>query len=300
MSGDGTTVAAIKVAVLGTGIMGAPMAANLLAAGFPVTVWNRSAEKARALVARGAASAPDARSALETVDIAITMLADGPTVDAVLFGPDHAAHALRPGGLLIDMSSIPPATARTLAERLAARGIGYLDAPVSGGEVGAKAGTLAIMAGGTQADFDRALPVFAPLGRATRVGPAGAGQVAKLCNQAIVGITIGAVAEALLLAEAAGADPRAVQAALAGGFADSRILQIHGGRMIDRTFVPGGKVSTQLKDMATIVGLAREHGLELPFSELTRGLYETLVGRGDGGKDHAALFLEIAARNGRG
>lgn len=287
-----------RIALLGTGIMGAPMAANLLAAGFPVTVWNRTADKAAPLAEKGARVAADPASALAVADVAITMLADGPTVDAVLFG-SAAVAALRPGALVIDMSSIPPATARDHAARLAARGVGYLDAPVSGGEVGARAGTLAIMAGGAEADFDRAASVFLPLGRAVRVGPAGAGQVAKLCNQAIVGITIGAVSEALLLAEAAGADPRAVQAALAGGFADSRILQLHGSRMIERTFVPGGKVTTQVKDMETIVALARENGLDLPFSELTRTLFAALADRGEGARDHSALFLEIAARNGR-
>lgn len=289
----------MRVALLGTGIMGAPMAANLAKAGFAVTVWNRTAEKAKPLEALGATVAADPSTAVAGADAVITMLADGPTVDAVLFGPGGAAAALADGALVVDMSSIPPATAKVHAARLAERGRGYLDAPVSGGEVGAKAGTLAIMAGGTAADFARAAPIFAPLGKATHVGPAGSGQVAKLANQAIVGITIGAVAEALLLAEAAGADPAAVRQALMGGFADSRILQVHGNRMVERTFVPGGKVSTQVKDMATIVGVARDLGLDLPFSELGRTLFTALEARGEGLRDHSALFLELAHRNGR-
>lgn len=287
-----------RIAFLGTGIMGAPMAGRLLDAGFEVTVWNRTADKARPLVDRGARSASDPAEAARGADLLITMLADGPTVDAVLMDGGAAA-ALGPGSLVIDMSSIPPDIARTHADRLSAQHVGYLDAPVSGGEVGAKAGTLAIMAGGTAEDFARAQAVFAPLGKAVHVGPAGSGQIAKLCNQAIVGITIGAVAEAVLLAEAAGADAAAVRQALMGGFADSRILQVHGQRMLDRTFVPGGKVSTQLKDMTTIVGVAADLGLTLPFSALGKELYADLNDRGEGGRDHSALYLEIAHRNGR-
>lgn len=289
----------MRVALLGTGIMGSAMAVRLLDAGFPVTVWNRTPGKAADLVARGARHADSPAEAAGGADALIAMLADGPTVDAVLCGAG-AIEAMRPGGLAIDMSSIPPATARNHAAAFAARGVGYLDAPVSGGEVGAKAGTLAIMAGGRPEDFARALPLFAPLGKAVHVGPAGSGQIAKLCNQAIVGITIGAVAEAVLLAEAAGADAAAMREALTGGFADSRILRVHGRRMIDRDFAPGGKVSTQLKDMRTILGTAGELGLSLPFSILAQALFEALDTRGDGGLDHSALYLEIARRSGRG
>lgn len=288
-----------RIAFLGTGIMGAPMAGRLLDAGFPLTVWNRTADKAQLLVERGASLAADPAMAAQDADVLITMLADGPTVDAVLL-ESGVIGALMPGCLVIDMSSIPPALAKAHAERLAGQHAGYLDAPVSGGEVGAKAGTLAIMAGGKAEDFARAEGVFAALGKALHVGPAGSGQIAKLCNQAIVGITIGAVAEAVLLAEAAGADAAAVRQALMGGFADSRILQVHGQRMLDRTFVPGGKVSTQLKDMATIVQVAEEFGLRLPFSALGRDLFRDLDSRGEGGRDHSALYLEIAHRNGRG
>lgn len=289
-----------RLSLLGTGIMGTPMALNLIEAGFEVTVWNRTAIKTAALVEAGATAAADPGAAVAEAEVVVTMLADGPAVDSVLFGPGAAAEALPPGGLLIDMSSIPPPAARRHAAALAERGVGYLDAPVSGGEVGAQQARLAIMAGGSSADFARAAPVFAALGRATHVGPAGSGQVAKLCNQAVVGITIGAVAEALLLAERAGADPAAVRAALLGGFADSRILELHGERMLQRRFQPGGKVSTQRKDMDTVVGFAGELALELPLSELVQGLYQSLEARGEGQLDHAALLLELEARNRRG
>ena len=290
----------MRIAVLGTGLMGAPMAVRLAGAGFAVTAWNRTGGKAAALGGHGIAAAPSAAAAVADADIVLTMLADGPTVDAVLFGPEHDAAAHVPAGaLLVDMSSIPPATARGHAERMKAGGVGYVDAPVSGGVVGAEAGTLAVMAGGTAEDVARAGALFAALGRAVHVGPAGAGQVAKLCNQLIVGITIGAVAEALLLAEASGADPAAVRAALTGGFADSRILALHGQRMIERAFAPGGKVATQTKDLDTVAAAAAEAGLALPFAALADDLFRAAMANGDGALDHAALYLELARRNGR-
>ncbi|MCH7929467.1 MAG: NAD(P)-dependent oxidoreductase [Proteobacteria bacterium] len=286
----------LRIAVLGTGLMGAPMAANLLAAGYRVTVWNRTRAKTEPLTARGAVGAGSPAAAVGEAEVVVTMLENGPAVTEVLFD-SGAAEALPRGALVIDMSSIPPATARDHAARLEAGGAAHLDAPVSGGTVGAEAGTLAIMAGGARADFDRATGVFAPLGRATYVGPHGAGQLAKLANQIIVGVTIGCVAEALLLAAAGGADPSAVREALRGGFADSRILELHGERMVERRFLPGGRSAIQLKDLETIVATAREHGLELPFSETARALFEALVGRGGGDYDHSALLLELERRN---
>jgi 2-hydroxy-3-oxopropionate reductase len=215
----------------------------------------------------------------------------------VLFGDGGAAAALKRGALAIDMSSSPPPLARDHAQRFAARGIGYLDAPVSGGVVGARAGTLAIMAGGGAQDFARAQPIFASLGRANRVGPAGSGQLAKCCNQAIVAITIGAVAEALLLAAASGADPAAVRDALMGGFADSRILALHGKRMIERDFLPGGRARVQLKDQDTILAAARDAKLHLPLSECVTALYRDLVAHGGSELDQNALLLELERRN---
>lgn len=288
-----------RIAVLGTGLMGAPMAGRLLDSGFPVSVWNRTREKVDALAARGAIVADTAAHAVADADIVLTMLADGPTVTEILFGESHCAvEAIRPGALVLDMSSIPPPTARHHGETLRTRRIGYVDAPVSGGVVGAEAGTLAIMAGGDAADFARAQPIFAPLGRAVHVGPAGSGQIAKLCNQLIVGITIGAVAEALLLARSCGADPAAVREALTGGFADSRILALHGQRMLDRTFQPGGKVATQTKDLDTVLSVATDAGLQLPFAQLADRLFRSLMEQGGAALDHSALLLELERLNG--
>ena len=283
----------IKTALLGTGLMGAPMARRLLAAGFPVTVWNRTPEKAERLRASGAKIAASAAEAAADADVVITMLDNGQVVTEVVFG-QGVAESLPEGATLVDMSSIPPSVARDHAARLTKAGRHHLDAPVSGGTPGAEAGTLAIMAGGPGDVFERVRPVFQPMGRPVRVGPSGAGQLAKLANQAIVGITIGAVAEALLLAEKGGADPAAVREAIRGGFAESRILEVHGKRMVEREFTPGAKVTTQIKDLETILATADEVGLEMPLSREVYRRYVDLRDRlGGGGLDHAALFLQL-------
>ena len=284
------------IAVLGTGLMGAPMAVNLIEAGHRVVVWNRTRAKIDPLVDRGATGAGSPGEAVSEADVVVTMLESGPVVSEVLFA-SGAAGRLPAGALVIDMSSIPPATARDHAARLEAGGGAHLDAPVSGGTVGAEAGTLAIMAGGRREDFDRAASVLAPLGRATYVGGHGAGQIAKLANQIIVGVTIGAVSEALLLAAAGGADPSAVREAMRGGFADSRILELHGQRMIDRSFLPGGRCAIHLKDMNTILATADDVSVELPFSKVARELFEALVDGGGGGYDHSAMLLELERRS---
>ncbi len=209
-----------------------------------------------------------------------------------------AAQAMRPGTLVVDMSSIKPVEARDHAARLSELHIDYLDAPVSGGTIGAENGSLAIMAGGKAADFQRALPVFEHLGRATHVGPTGAGQLAKLANQMIVGITIGAVAEALLLCEKGGADMAKVKEAITGGFADSRILQVHGQRMIERDFAPRGRMTVQLKDLRNALATAQEVGFEAPITALFEQLYAQGVAHGLSDLDHSGLFVELASRNG--
>ena len=285
-----------RVAFLGTGLMGAPMAANLLKAGFALTVWNRTPAKAQPLVDRGALPAGSAADAVAQADAVVAMLSDGAAVDELLEGQGVAA-ALPGGALFVDCSSIPPATARRHAERLAAAGVGYLDAPVSGGPSGAESASLAIMAGGSEAAFARGEPLLKAMGAPTRVGPAGAGQTAKLANQVIVGLAIGAVAEGLLLAEQGGADPAKVKQALTGGFADSKILQIHGQRMLDRTFIPGAAARVHLKDMATILDAAAEAGLTLPLSQTVHDLFRDLAERGGAGYDHSALLLELERRN---
>ena len=285
-----------RIALLGTGLMGAPMGQRLLAAGFPLTVWNRSPEKTAELVQRGARLGASASAAVRDADFVITMLANGPAVTEVL-SLGGVADAMAPKALFIDMSSVPPDTARRHAALLAARGVAALDAPVSGGVVGAAAGSLAIMAGGELDAFVQALPVFKALGRATRVGPAGAGALAKLANQMIVGLTIGAVAEALLLAEAGGANPAAVREAIRGGFAESRVLEMHGARMLMRDFSPGAHATTQLKDLASALQAAAEVGLDLPLTREVHDLYQTFVREGGADLDHSALLLALERRN---
>ncbi len=284
------------VALLGTGLMGLPMSRNILRAGFPLTVWNRTRAEAEPLQADGARVADTPAAAVADAAVVITMLESGPIVEAVLF--EHAAAAaLQPAATVIDMSSIAPALARDHSARLAERGAQHLDAPVSGGVPGAENATLAIMVGGEKSVFDDALPVLQSMGRATHVGPAGTGQLAKLTNQTIVGITISAVAEGLLLAAAGGADPKAVQQAISGGFADSIILQSHGTKMIERRFVPGARAQVQLKDLNTVHDTAAALGLALPVMEQVRALYASLVEHGHAGVDHAGVLLEEERRN---
>jgi 3-hydroxyisobutyrate dehydrogenase-like beta-hydroxyacid dehydrogenase len=289
----------MRIAFLGIGMMGLPMARRLCEAGHEVHAWNRSRGKAEPLAAHGAVVHDAAREAVADAALTVSMLADGETTAEVLFDPARgAAAAMRAGSLVVDMASIRPAEAREHAARLAALGVAHVDAPVSGGTLGAEAGTLAIMAGGEAADLERARPVLATLGRCTHVGPHGAGQLAKLANQMIVGITIGAVAEALLLCGKGGADPAKVREAISGGFADSRILQVHGQRMVERDFAPRARMTVQLKDMRNAMATAGELGLRIPATALLESLYADAVAHGLADLDHAGLFAELAARNG--
>jgi 3-hydroxyisobutyrate dehydrogenase-like beta-hydroxyacid dehydrogenase len=285
----------MRVGFLGTGIMGEPMARRLAEAGHQVRAWNRTRAKAERLVAAEATDTPD--KAVRGADVAVCMLSSGPVCDEVLLDGGVLA-AMQPGSTLVVMSSIPVQTAQAQASRAAARGVDYLDAPVSGGEKGAVEGTLAIMVGGDEDVFDRMRPLFEALGRPTRVGPAGTGELAKLANQLIVGGTIAVVAEALLLAERGGADPARVRAALLGGFAGSPILQLHGARMISGDFRPGGPAKHQVKDTGTAVALARGLDLDLPVAGLVDRLFADLVAHGDGELDHSALIRELRRRNG--
>lgn len=287
----------MQIAVLGIGLMGYPMARRLCEAGYAVHAWNRSREKAERLAPFGARVHASAADAVREAQIVVCMLESGPVVEDVLFR-QGVADAMQPGTLFIDMASIQPREARDHAARLAERGIAQLDAPVSGGTLGAEHGTLAIMVGGKPADFERAQPVFKVLGRATHVGPHGAGELAKLANQMIVGITIGAVAEALLLCAKGGADMAKVREAIAGGFADSRILQVHGGRMVERDFAPRAKIAIQLKDMRNALATAEEVGFEAPVTALFEQLYAQAGEHGLSDLDHSGLFVELASRNG--
>jgi 2-hydroxy-3-oxopropionate reductase len=300
-----------RIAFLGIGLMGAPMSRRLLAAGHQLAVWNRTRAKAEALAADGARVADTPAQAVAEADFVITMLEHGGVVEEVLFsmgrtqGADDAAipgrvdsavHGLRPGTLVIDMSSILPEQAQDHARRLAGRGVHMLDAPVSGGTLGAEAGTLAIMAGGLEDDFERARPVLALLGRPVHVGPAGSGQLTKLANQMIVGITIGAVAEALLLAERGGADPAKVRQALRGGFAESRILEVHGQRMVEGDFAKRGSLAIQLKDLRNALHTAQGLGFDAPVTRHLAALYEDAAGHGFADLDQSGLFKELQRR----
>lgn len=286
-----------RIAFLGTGSMGLPMAKRLCEAGHALHVWNRTPAKAASLTALGAVLHAQASAAVLGADIVIGMLENGAVVEDVLFAQGVAA-AMKPGALFVDMASIKPREARDHAARLGALGIAHLDAPVSGGTVGAEQGTLAIMAGGKAPAFERALPIFQIFGRATHVGSHGAGQLTKLANQMIVGITIGAVAEALLFASKGGADMAKVREAISGGFADSRVLQLHGQRMVERDFSPRARLSIQLKDMRNALATAEEIGFDAPVTALFEQLYADGIKHGLSDLDHSGLFVELASRNG--
>ena len=281
------------IAFLGTGLMGGPMAARLAQAGFPVRAWNRSFAKAEALRAQGAEPREQLADAVAGARLVISMLEAGPIVREVM---EAALPALAPGCLWIDMSSTRQDEALACHAALAARGCRFLDAPVSGGVGGAQGGQLAIMAGGAQDDFDEAAPVLRAMGTPRLVGPAGSGQVAKLCNQLIVGATLNVVAEALLLAQAAGADPVQVREAIRGGFAGSRILEVHGQRMLERNFVAGGQVKSQLKDLHNVLAAAGAAGLALPVTELVTRQFEAIAGE-LAQADHAAALIALERMN---
>lgn len=288
----------MQISLLGCGLMGTPMSRRLLAAGHPLTVWNRTRAKAEALAADGAQVADTPAQAVAQADIVITMLEHGGVVEDVLFNPDlpGAALDLRPGTLLIDMSSILPEQAQRHAARLADLGVQALDAPVSGGTVGAEAGSLAIMAGGIEADFERARAILEVLGRPVHVGPSGSGQLTKLANQMIVGITIGAVAEALLLAERGGASPAKVRQALRGGFAESRILEVHGQRMVDGDFTKRGSLAIQLKDLRNALHTSAGLGFDAPITQHLAALYEQAAQHGFAELDQSGLYRELQRR----
>lgn len=272
------------------------MVARLLDAGFPLTLWNRTPSKAQAFADR-ARMASSPADAVADADVVITMLESGQVVDQVLY-QSGAIRQLRQGALVIDMSSIEPGVARGHAAQVEALGGDYLDAPVSGGTRGAQAGTLSIMVGGGDETFVRAVEVFQPMGTVTHIGPVGSGQLTKLANQAIVGITIGAISEALLLAAKGGARPEKVREALLGGFAGSKILEQHGERMLQRNFEPGAPARLQLKDLRMILDEARSEGLTLPLSQRVFEEYRALLASGNGEVDHSGLLLELERLNG--
>jgi 2-hydroxy-3-oxopropionate reductase len=281
------------LALLGVGLMGKPMGTRLAQAGYPLRAWNRTASKAQALREFGADPCASVEDAVCGAAIVVSMLEGGPVVSQVI---EAALPALRPHTLWIDMSSTRPDEARQFQAKLAQRQVRFIDAPVSGGVPGAEAGSLAIMAGASEQDFAQAEPVLQTMGKPMRVGPVGSGQVAKLCNQLVVGATINIVAEALLLAQAAGADPVAVREAIRGGFAGSRVLDVHGQRMLERNFVPGGQVKSQLKDMRNVLTTAGQVGLTLPFATLAEQQYASLPDE-LASADHSTALIALERMN---
>jgi 2-hydroxy-3-oxopropionate reductase len=279
-----------KVGYIGLGIMGRPMALNLLRAGYPVWVYARRPEAAVPLTEAGASACDSPSEVGRCADIIFTNVSDTPDVREVVLGDNGIIHGARPGSVVVDNSTISPSATRAMAEALGARGIEMLDAPVSGGEKGAIDGTLSIMVGGKDKVFARVLPLFQVLGKnVVHVGTNGAGQVTKACNQVVIAQTIAAVGEGLILATAAGVDPAKVRQALLGGFAGSRVLDVHGQRMLDRDFQPGFMARLHQKDMRIVLETAHELGIALPGAAQVAQYINTLVGSEQGGLDSSAL-----------
>ena len=286
----------MKIGFIGTGLMGFPMAKNLLDKSLDLNVFSRTIMKAKPLEKFGAKISNSLSEAVKDVDIVITMLTDDDAVEKVLSDQGFQEN-LKKGSTVVDMSSIKPKIAIKYGNLLKDKGVNFLDAPVSGGTIGAEQAILAIMVGGDQKVFDQIKDVLKVMGNPTLVGPIGSGQVSKLANQIIVGVTIGAVAEAITLCEKAGVDGNKFIKALSGGFADGKILQNHGKRMIDKDFSPKGKVSTHLKDMNNILECAGDFNTQLPISNLIKDMFKSLVENGNDNDDHSALYKEIERLN---
>jgi len=280
-----------KIGFIGLGIMGRPMASNLRKAGYELYVHARRAESMQPLAESGAIACATPAEAARQADITFTMVSDTPDVEQVVLGDEGALAGARSGSLLVDMSTISPSATRAISERLRERGVEMLDAPVSGGEAGAVSGTLSIMVGGSTRAFERARPLLEVLGKnIVHVGGNGAGQVCKSCNQVLVGHTIAGVGEALLLARTSGVDPTKVREALLGGFANSKVLEVHGQRMIDGNYTPGFKARLHQKDMRIVMESAHELGLALPGAALVAQYLNALVGRALGELDSSAIY----------
>lgn len=289
------------VGFIGLGLMGRPMALNLRKKGFPLVVHSRSPAPVEALVAAGAASADSPAEVAAEADVVITMLPDSPDVQLVLEGPHGVLGCVRPGAILIDMSTISPALTRDLAAHTAARGATLLDAPVSGGEIGAIEGTLSIMVGGSREALDRVRPILEAMGRPDRIvhiGESGAGQIAKMCNQMAIATSLAGVSEAFALARKAGVDPARVRQALLGGFAASRVLEVHGQRILDDNYVPGFRAQLFQKDLRIAKETLEAHGVAASASLAARDLVEDLVTAGRGALDYSALATVVFEKSG--
>lgn len=284
------------VGFIGLGIMGKPMALNVLRAGFSLVVHNRSRGKVEELVVAGAEDGGSPRGVAERAEVILLCLPDAPDVEQVVAGPGGVFEGISPGKVIVDMSTSSPWLARRLAAEAEALGAAMLDAPVSGGETGAREGTLSIMVGGDAGALERVMPVLQAMGKTiTHIGPAGAGQVAKACNQLVAALMVEAVAEAMVLAMKAGVDPLRVRQALLGGAVYSRILESHGLRMLERRFAPGFKARLHYKDLRIALGTAREYGAPLPGTALVHELYGSLVAAGKGEMDNSALITVLEA-----
>src|ERR671911_854220 len=283
-----------RVGFIGLGIMGGPMARNLMEAGYELTVHNRSPEKAEELGEAGATVAATPGEAAQNSDVVITMLPDSPQVREVVAGEDGVLEGITEGSLVIDMSTISPVVTEELSEALMEKGASMLDAPVSGGDVGAIEGTLSIMVGGEEADFQRARPLFEAMGKTiTHVGPTGAGQVTKAANQVVVALTIEAVSEALVLGSAGGVSPEKILDVLSGGLAGNKVMEVKREKFLTREFEPGGKVEFHRKDLGIALAAGREYGVVLPVTAVVYQMFEALIARGRGGWDHSALLTLV-------
>jgi 2-hydroxy-3-oxopropionate reductase len=283
-----------RIGFIGLGVMGKPMARNLLAAGFELVVHSRTRADVEELAADGAAPAASPREVGEAAAITITMLPDSPQVSEVLAGDDGVLHGKSAGALIVDMSTISPVVTRELAAQAAERGVGYVDAPVSGGDVGALEATLSIMAGGAEEDFERARPVLGALGKTiVHVGPVGAGQVVKACNQVVVALTIEAVSEALVLGSKAGVDPAVIIQVLSGGLAGNRVMEMRGRNFLEHDFAPGFRIDLHHKDLGIALATAREYGVALPATAAVNEMFQALRARGKGNQDHSAVLTLI-------
>ncbi len=290
---------AINIGFIGPGIMGRPMALNLMKGGHKLWVYARRPEATRELVAAGATACATPAEVAQHTDVIFTIVSDTPDVESVIFGENGVAHQMRKGSVVVDMSTISPTATKVFAERLAKQGADMLDAPVSGGEAGAISGTLSIMVGGKQSVFERVKPLFELMGKnIVHVGDNGSGQVAKACNQIVVAVTIEAVAEALTFARKNGTDAAKVREALMGGFAGSKVMEVHGKRMLDNEFKPGFKVGLHQKDMRIVMETAHQLGLALPAAALVTQHLNALMGSGDTNLDSAAVVKVVARMSG--
>ncbi len=283
-----------KVGFIGTGIMGGPMAQNLMEAGYELVLYNRTIEKAEEIAGDGATVAGSPREVAESCDLIVLMLPDSPQVEEVVEGEDGVLEGIREGSLVVDMSTISPVVTRELAEKLEERGATMLDAPVSGGEPGAQQGTLAIMVGGGEEDFERARPLLEVMGDTiTHVGPTGAGQTAKAANQIVVAVTLEGISEALVLASKAGVAPEKILEAISGGLAGSNVMEAKKENFLEHDFEPGFRVDLHHKDLGIALATGREYGVSLPVTAIVDQMLESLKTKGRGDRDHSAILTFI-------